>query len=840
MVVSCSAFGCTNRHIKGGSIQFHKFPLNNPELLKKWSIEVKRKNFIPTMYSTLCSEHFKFDDNQIRPGATVKLLKTDAFPSIFKAFPSHLKKTIPVKRLKLDRIMTNDVDVKVEQQSTSSEQSTKLLVENETVSDVSVPSSSKLLNCGNKSTQCKLRSPTKQMLLAAELEERFGGYPLHLLLHEHKCSKPLRYSDLMKDFSKTLFFYSPKAYDYVRKLFTLPHPSTIRRWMSSTRCEPGFLSELIWEPSAGKYIGNVVFDDGSENTDLASEVLVFLVVSLTKRFKCPIAYFFVNKINSSALSSLVTSAIIKLHEIGIRIWSVICDGAPSNVQCFKKLGCNFNIDNLNEFKCIFTVAGNLEVSAVFDVCHMLKLARNCLADKGAFKVNNSLIQWQYIMALNNLQNNIGLKFANKLTSQHLNFRNSIMKVKLAAQSLSSGVADAIEYLQKNSNVEFLNSESTVYFIRQIDRLFDILNSRIPFAKGFKSPINTSNSKSIESVFNRFIVSMKSVLEMSYKLLYKTQSPFKFVLTYKVSQDHLELFFACVRSRGGCNNNPNCSQFKNTLRQLLLTRNITVKSGNCCDFDESSDEVIEFRSEKWNMKSVQNKPCEEDENKIQVYLQQLISTHLGEYVIDILSYISGYIVRSMMKKLVCSFCVDMLMENHQSDHNNYIAVTFVNAVNRGKLINASRAILLIVQHLEKTFQVIVVQKSQLHKNVEHNIVECARKSIQLKSSLFFFPGSHPINVDLGAPSHEYIQDAIKLFFGHMRGRFGSNNNPNCLQFTTAIKSILLHTFMDQEDEEESTIKLLMDNTSNDPFINTITDNVLYYISGYIVKKLIPVL
>ncbi|CAI6356213.1 unnamed protein product [Macrosiphum euphorbiae] len=45
----------------------------------------------------------------------------------------------------------------------------------------------------------------------------------------------------------------------------------------------------------------------------------------------------------------------------------------------------------------------------------------------------------------------------------------------------------------------------------------------------------------------------------------------------------------------------------------------------------------------------------------------------------------------------------------------------------------------------------------------------------------------------------------------------------------------------DDEEESTIKLLVDNNcSNDPFINIITDNVLYYISGYIVKKLIPVL
>ncbi|KAF0709667.1 THAP-type domain-containing protein [Aphis craccivora] len=70
------------------------------------------------------------------------------------------------------------------------------------------------------------------------------------------------------------------------------------------------------------------------------------------------------------------------------------------------------------------------------------------------------------------------------------------------------------------------------------------------------------------------------------------------------------------------------------------------------------------------------------------------------------------------------------------------------------------------------------------------------------------------------TYKFSQDAIELFFGHMRGRFGSNNNPNCLQFTTAKKP-----FMDQEDEEESTIKLLIDNISNDPFINTITDKII---------------
>lgn len=254
---------------------------------------------------------------------------------------------------------------------------------------------------------------------------------------------------------------------------------------------------------------------------------------------------------------------------------------------------------------------------------MIKLARNSLADKGAFKINNSIIEWQYIKALSNLQSNIGIRFANKLISLHLNYRNNIMKVRLAVQTLSSGAADAIEYLKNRRDMQFQGIESTIYLIRQIDRLFDILNSRISFSKGFKSPINSGNIKSIESVFDStteylkilmieerpiytharkmfvvgFITSMKSTLEISYKLLYKYQNSLKFVLTYKLSQDHLELFFACVRSKGGCNNIPNCYQFKNTLRQLLFTKDITVQNGNCCDFGASDSEILEFRSKK---------------------------------------------------------------------------------------------------------------------------------------------------------------------------------------------------------------------------------------------------
>ena len=71
-----------------------------------------------------------------------------------------------------------------------------------------------------------------------------------------------------------------------------------------------------------------------------------------------------------------------------------------------------------------------------------------------------------------------------------------MKVNLAAQTLSNSVADSIEFCNKTLNLEqFKESEATVKFIRIFDRLFDVLNSRNPLAKGFKSVLRSSNQHS---------------------------------------------------------------------------------------------------------------------------------------------------------------------------------------------------------------------------------------------------------------------------------------------------------------------------------------------------------
>ena len=59
-----------------------------------------------------------------------------------------------------------------------------------------------------------------------------------------------------------------------------------------------------------------------------------------------------------------------------------------------------------------------------------------------------------------------------------------MNVSLAAQTLSSSVAAAIDFLRKESQVEnFAGSEATTDFIRKVDLAFDLLKSRNPLAKG---------------------------------------------------------------------------------------------------------------------------------------------------------------------------------------------------------------------------------------------------------------------------------------------------------------------------------------------------------------------
>jgi len=113
---------------------------------------------------------------------------------------------------------------------------------------------------------------------------------------------------------------------------------------------------------------------------------------------------------------------------------------------------------------------------------MLKLARNALGNTLVLESPSGLIKWNYFENLHQLQTELGLKFANKLTGVHIGWKKNKMKVKIAAQLLSSSTANALQFLLDNNFQQFKNSEATIKYCRVIDQIFDFLNSRVPIPK----------------------------------------------------------------------------------------------------------------------------------------------------------------------------------------------------------------------------------------------------------------------------------------------------------------------------------------------------------------------
>lgn len=145
-----------------------------------------------------------------------------------------------------------------------------------------------------------------------------------------RCVSKMKEQPVSKDypastrvFALTLFYYSPKAYTYVRKT-CLPHPRTIAKWFQNVDGEAGFTKEsfsvlkvkseksgetllcsLMMDEMAikkhiewdgNKYHGYVDMGTNAsenDNSQEASQALVMLLVCLKQRWKIPVGYFFI-------------------------------------------------------------------------------------------------------------------------------------------------------------------------------------------------------------------------------------------------------------------------------------------------------------------------------------------------------------------------------------------------------------------------------------------------------------------------------------------------------------------------------------------------------------------
>lgn len=89
---------------------------------------------------------------------------------------------------------------------------------------------------------------------------------------------------------------------------------------------------------------------------------------------------------------------------------------------------------------------------------------------------------------------------------------------------------------------FHTGKETIHFIRAIDRLFDFLNSRNPFGKGFKKPLYRGSIESMKTIIMPIIEYLLSLTDVKGIPLYLT--PRKTFLIGKCSLKHYYCIVSC--------------------------------------------------------------------------------------------------------------------------------------------------------------------------------------------------------------------------------------------------------------------------------------------------------
>lgn len=177
------------------------------------------------------------------------------------------------------------------------------------------------------------------------------------------------------------------------------------------------------------------------------------------------------------------------------------------------------------------------------------------------------------------------------------------------------------------------------------------------------------------------------------IYFRCGSSVKYLMTYRFSQNHLELFFAQIRRRNSWNNNPNGMQFISAIKSLLVKNSILASANsNCVNFE--ADKEIGFPC-RWSKKKVtkwhENIECKTSHDDTTDYDSDSESDLLNHtYIIEnILYYICGNIVRKLVKRIKCNGCIDNIMKNVCDKKNTFASYTIlVNLKNNGGLVYAS--------------------------------------------------------------------------------------------------------------------------------------------------------
>lgn len=204
-----------------------------------------------------------------------------------------------------------------------------------------------------------------------------------------------------------------------------------------------------------------------------------------------------------------------------------------------------------------------------------------------------------------------------------------------------------------------------------------------------------------------------------------------------------MFFCAIRSRGGHNDNPTARQFESSYKRLLghveikISKNANATEQSNCNILKMSSSKIKIpdpfpnitcvnphlRSLNLEIQKIMDEEyedCDYDSDEDEDLRNVHTDVCLNRYISNIVTYIAGFVKRTLKKKIKCENCLTALDgESYELQENK----SFILRKNRGGLELPSKDLVEICTIGEKSFKLFksnLFQKNSFEKIILYSM------------------------------------------------------------------------------------------------------------------------
>jgi hypothetical protein len=542
-------------------------------------------------------------------------------------------------------------------------------------------------------------------------------------------------------------------------IFCLPSVRYLKRLSSALSSDTGltessvqYLEARVKQLSARERIVSIVIDEvycakriefsggkiyGMENNSPTKTLLGFMMKGVAGSYRDMVALLPLTKIDSTILHESFNKIVECVTEVGFDVVCVSTDGHSANRRFYAQELCRGKIQPY----VAHPVTGD-KIFLLFDQVHLFKNFFTNFLNRRVFycpafeetdtdTATGFAPNFKHLEQLYQHELSKPVKYAHKLTKKVLCPRPiERCNVMLAERTFHESTIAALNFYGD----KFPEWKDTAEFLQLIRKWWNIVNVRSYTIGKRKRDVDKEPISSAESVQINFLCAFSSWLKR-WQELYSVDKRAKlsqetfmcarqtsstipllvghlfqdrklsYVLLGKINSDAIERRFGHYRQLAGANYYLSVRQFLEAEKLIRLKGLVKYSNLSMAEIKD----VFASSSERCK------EEIQEQVAELLLLLPDPIDIDFREEREDsIIYYIAGYIARSLMKRLKCQLCVDLICESKNappilfidddnddsSDSGKKSKDAFLEQINRGGLVKPSNLLFLFCLHVHE--------------------------------------------------------------------------------------------------------------------------------------------